>query len=448
MPRGLIIIITLILALAIFFAVLQAMNILPAFSLSASTPSADNIKENEEQAHKENITLEPDPEPEPEPDLRSSQMVVVGDITAHIPQISQAENPDGSYNFNPSFEIIAPYLQAADLAVGDLETCQAGPDIRSLGWGVSGYTGYPEFNAPDQFAEALQAAGFDALSFANNHTLDRGYDGVVRTLTHVRSLGIDTFGSYKSWEERNSPLIIDIDGLKIAFLGYTYGTNGIPVLEGHEYSVNLVTDFNDISQIIADIKTARDNGADLVAIFPHWGQMYVSEPQPQRLREVAAELAAAGADLILGGHPHYIQPVEWFFNQNEDGRERATLAVYSLGNFISNQNRRFDHITSPFVEFGLMLDIEIIKDMDNDKAWISDVDYEITWVNIDWRHRIIPLNELFAGMPEDYNLSAAQVEDLKLWDQRNREVVEAYGHSEDLERVRTISEALIKDAGR
>jgi hypothetical protein len=417
---------------------------MPLFNLNRDLSETVLTVEDNTQTSEEFVEAT-EPEPEPEPDLRTIRMAVVGDITAHVPQIDQALLPDGSYDFRPSFEIIAPYLQAADLAVGDLETCQAGPDLRSIGWGVTGYTGYPEFNAPDEFSEALKEAGFDALTFANNHTLDRGYDGVIRTLTHVRSLGVETFGAYKSWEERNNPLIIDVDGLKIAFLGYTYGTNGIPVLEGHEYSVNLITDFYDITPILDDIQTARANGADLVAVFPHWGEMYFSEPQPQRLRDVAAEMAAAGADLIMGGHPHYIQPIEWFFNLDEDGTERSTLAVYSLGNFISNQNRRFDHIPSPFVEFGLMLEIEMIKDMDNQKAWISDADYEITWVNLDWRHRIIPLSELFAGSPDDYHVTEAQAEDLKMWDQRNREVVEFYGHTQDLEKVRTISEAMQKN---
>lgn len=389
--------------------------------------------------------IEPlEPEETPEPDLRSINMLVAGDITAHVPQIEQAYIGDGRYDFTPSFEIIKPYLQKADLSVGDLETAQAGPEIRSVGWGVTGYTGFPEFNAPQEFSEALSEAGFDVFTMANNHTLDRGYDGLMITLSHVRSLGIETFGAYKSREERDNPLIIDRDGIKIAFIGYTYGLNGIPIREGHEYCVNYAPDFYDISPVIEDINRARNHGADLVAVFPHWGNMYVSEPQPQRLREVAADMAAAGADLIMGGHPHFIQPIEWFFNQNEDGSERAALAIYSLGNFISNQH--YPHNPSPFVEYGVLLDIDLTKNADSGETWISGVDYEITWVHREWRHRILPLSEVFAGSAEAYNLNQSQVENLKTWQQKNIEVLEAYGHSEGKARAMEISDTLYEKA--
>jgi len=384
---------------------------------------------------------EPDVEKKPEPDLRSINMLVAGDITAHVPQIQQAHIGEGQYDFSPSFEIIGPYLKDANLAVGDLETSQAGPDITF--WGYSGYTGYPMFNAPQEFSEALHDAGFNLFTMANNHSLDRGYEGLVESLSHVRSLGVKTFGAYKSWEERDNPLTVEEDGIKIAFIAYTYCTNGIPLPEGHEYCVNLTQDFNDIAPVIEDIKTAREQGADLVAVFPHWGNMYVSEPQPQRLRDAAAEMAAAGADLIMGAHPHFIQPLEWFFNE-EEGSKRATLGAYSLGNFISNQH--YPHNPSPFVEYGLLLDIELTKNMDSGEAWISGVDYEITWVHRDWRHRILPLSDVFAAPPEEYNLNHAKVDELKTWYQRNIEVVEMYGHSEDKKRALEISESFFRNA--
>ncbi len=406
-------------------------------------PPADHQDMAAEAEEEPKDEAEPEPEPEPEPDLRTVQMVVTGNIMAHIPQIEQAKVEEDKYDFSPSFEIIAPYLQAGDITVGDLEGMQAGPDIVSTGWGVSGYTGFPEFNAPGELSEALYEAGINVFTFANNHALDRGYEGLIKSLDHVRGLGAETIGAYKSWEERNTPLILDQNGINIALIGYTYGTNGIPVPEGHEYCVNLVPDFYDISPVIEDIEKAREKGADLVAVFPHWGGEHHHEPQPQRLRQVAEELAAAGADLVMGGHPKYVQPMEWFFHE-EDGNKRPTLAIYSQGNFISNQSEAANN--TPYVEYGLLLDLELTKNYDSGEAWISGVDYEVTWVHREWRHRVLPLSDVFAASPEDYNLTEAQVERMKSIYDTTIEVVERYGHPEDKTRAMAIAEELYNRA--
>lgn len=397
----------------------------------------------------ETDATEPEPdiieeEPEPEPDIRKLKLVVTGNIMAHIPQIEQAHVGDGKYDFSPSFEIISPYLQAGDFTVVDLEGMQAGPDVVSAGWGVRGYTGFPEFNAPDELSEALYEAGANVFTFANNHALDRGLEGLNITLDHVRGLGAHTFGAYKNLEERNTPLILENNGISVALIGYTYSTNGIPVPQGHEYCVNLATDFNDITDVLNDIQNARQAGADIVAVFPHWGSEHTHEPQPQRLRQVAEEFAAAGADLVIGGHPKYIQPAEWFFNEDENGSERATFAIYSQGNFISNQHEAANN--TPYVEFGLLLDINLTKDYDTGDTWISDVDYEITWVHRDWRHRVLPLSAVFNAPPEEYNLSENRVERLKSIYLESIEVVNRYGHPEDMEKAMSISEERLNKA--
>ncbi len=452
MRRIYFIILALVLLALSFNIGMRAGDTFPPGELFDMAAAAMAGEQQEQETLEENGTIETgeDPEPaeeiaeEPEPDLRTVNMIVAGDITAHVPQIEQAHLGDGNYDFTPSFEIIKPYLQEGDITVGDLETAQAGPEIRSVAWGVTGYTGFPEFNAPQEFSEALKKAGFNTLTMANNHTMDRGYEGLMNSLSHVRGLGIETFGAYKSQEERDTPTIIEHDGVEIAFIGYTYGLNGIPVPEGHEYCVNHTPEFQDITPVIEDINTAREHGADLVAVFPHWGNMYVSEPQPQRLRDVASQLAAAGADLIMGGHPHYIQPLEWFFNEDENGEERAALAIYSLGNFLSNQH--YPHNQSPFVEYGALLDIDLTKNKDTGEAWISGVDYEVTWVHRDWRHRILPLSTVFADSPDDYNLSQSKLEELEVWYQKNIEVLEKYGHSEDKTRAMEISDLLYEQA--
>lgn len=389
--------------------------------------------------------IEEEPEEDPGPDLRTVNLVAVGNIFPHIPQIEQAYVGDGVYDFSPSFEIISPYLQAADIAVADLETSQAGPDITFQG--VKGYTGFPLFNSPQELSVALRDAGVGVLTLGNNHALDRGLEGLMLTLDHLHSLGVQTFGAYKNAEERNTPLIIEKDGIKIAFIGYTFSTNGIRVPDGHEYCVNFTPGFQDISPIIEDISNAKNKGADIIAFFPHWGENeYSKEPQPQYYREVAAELAAAGADLIIGGHPKFIQPIEWFFTEEADGSERATLAVYSQGTFLSNQH--YPANISPLVEYGLLLDIELTKNIESGDAWISGINHEVTWIHREWRHRILPLSDVFASPPEEYNLSESKLENLKSWQEEIIDIIHMYGHAEGKIRAMAISEALFESSYR
>ena len=378
-----------------------------------------------------------------EPDLRTVKLIAAGNIFPHTPQIEQAHIGDGAYDFSPSFEFIAPLFKKGDIVVADLETSQAGPDISFAG--TRGYTGFPLFNSPQELSVALHDAGVDLMTLGNNHALDRGYEGLLITLDHLQSIGVKTFGAYKSQEDRDKILIVEHDGINIAFIGYTFSTNGIPVPEGHAYCVNFAPGFIDLTEVIADIKKARDKGADLVAVFPHWGDdEYNQEPQPQRLREVAAELAEAGADLIIGGHPKFVQPLEWFFNKLPDGSERATLTIYSQGTLLSNQH--YPANVSPRVEYHLLLDIELSKNMYSGEAWISKVDYEITWIHRLWRHRILPLSAVFSGIPDDYNLSDGKVEELKIWHERTIEAAEAYGYSEGKIKAMALADNLYEKA--
>ncbi len=378
-----------------------------------------------------------------EPDLRTVNLVALGNIFPHVPNIEQAHIGDGKYDFSPSFTAISPLIQKADLAVADLETSQAGPDITF--WGYNGYTGYPLFNSPQELSDALYEAGVDLLTLGNNHALDRGYDGLLASLDYIRGLGMKTFGAYKSQEERDTPLIVERNGINIAFIGYTFSTNGIPVPEGHEYCLNFIPGFENIEPVIEDMNRAKENGADIIAVFPHWGDNeYAQEPQPQYYRQVAEDLAAAGADLIIGGHPKFVQPIEWFFNEDEDGNERVTFAAYSQGTFLSNQH--YPANISPLVEYHMMLDLEISKDMDTGRAWLSNADYEITWIQREQRHRILPLSEVFAGAPERYNLSENKIEELKNWHQRNIDAAEAYNYLEGKAKALLISERLYREA--
>lgn len=243
-----------------------------------------------------------------------------GDAMQHQAQLDRAkELGDGEYDYSDCFTLIAPEVSAADYAVVNLEVpLGGGPD----------YTGFPCFSAPDSYAVALKDAGFDLLLTANNHCLDRRGKAAKRTLSALDSLGLDHTGTFRSIEERDSlvPLIKDIQGYKVAFLNYTYGTNGIPTDEGIE--VSLI----DKDKIAKEISLAREKGAEIVVVTMHWGIEYVLlENNVQR--DLADFIVENGADLVIGGHPHVVQPMKMVRNEKEG---KDVPVVYSLGNFISN----------------------------------------------------------------------------------------------------------------
>lgn len=254
-------------------------------------------------------------------DPQRAELLFVGDAMQHQAQLDRALELGGgkSYDYSGCFSLIAPEVTAADYAVCNLEVpLGGGPD----------YTGYPCFSAPDSYAQALKDAGFDMFLTANNHCLDRRDRAARRTLLALDSLGIDHIGTYRDSLERRQlvPFIKNINGFKIGFLNYTYGTNGIPPKEGME--VALI----EKDRIAEEMKKTRDAGAEILVVTIHWGIEYVLLPNASQ-KNIADFLIANGADLIIGGHPHVIQPMEIVRNDKED---KDVLLVYSLGNFISN----------------------------------------------------------------------------------------------------------------
>ena len=248
----------------------------------------------------------------------------VGDAMQHGPQLSAALKAGGgkTYDYSDCFSLIADDVKSADYAVANLEV--------PLGGGPK-YRGYPNFSSPDSYAKALKDAGFDMLLTANNHCLDSGTKAARRTLKTLDSLGIDHIGTYYNAAERDSlvPFIKDVNGVKIGFLNYTYGTNGIAPTDGME--VALTTDRNKIAE---EMKKTRAAGAELIVVTLHWGLEYV-QIENENQRQLADFLVKNGADLIIGSHPHVIEPMKVVANPAEN---KNVLIVYSLGNFISNQN--------------------------------------------------------------------------------------------------------------
>lgn len=244
-------------------------------------------------------------------------MLFAGDAMQHAAQIEAARRNGGVYDYSECFSAIEPIVKGADMAVANLETPLGG----------SPYSGYPLFCAPDSYAEALARSGFDMFMLANNHILDRRDRGLKRTIAVLDSLGIPHMGVYASAADRRArvPYVTDVNGFKIAFLNYTYGTNGI------EVQGDPVVNYIDRDCMEADISAARESGAEFVVVCVHWGDEYRLLPNKAQ-RSLADWLLSQDVDLVIGGHPHVIQPMEMRTDSN--GRKR--LLVYSLGNYISN----------------------------------------------------------------------------------------------------------------
>ena len=247
-------------------------------------------------------------------------LTFVGDAMQHGPQIRAAQRTDGSYDYSPCFSLIANDIADADFALVNLECPLGGKP----------YSGYPCFSAPDEFANHLQRVGFDFVATANNHCLDLRAAGLKRTIQYLDRIKMPHAGTYIDAKAREAlcPHIVDIDGVKMAVLCYTYGTNGIRA-QG-----KVVVDYINREKMAADIARARDAEADLICVVLHWGTEYPLLPEKSQT-DLADFLVNQGVDLIIGSHPHVVQPMEIRVNP-ETGKR--SLIVYSLGNFISNQN--------------------------------------------------------------------------------------------------------------
>ncbi len=298
----------------------------------------------------------------------------VGDLMCHSTQYNYARTGHNTFNFDPCFTFVKDLLESPDLMIGNLETTLAGERIH--------YSGYPQFNTPDDFAASLARNGFDMLVTANNHSNDTGTKGIVRTLDVLDSLDLMHTGTYASEDERDEIVIHTIEGISLAVLAYTYSTNGLELPADKPWLVNPI----DSGLIASDIGKARDNGAEIVVTFFHFGNEYQREPDAYQ-RRVAGWAAEEGADIILGSHPHVVQPAEWFLTTG------ATLdtgfIAWSLGNFISNQ-------PMDYTDEGLIVHLTLTKNHSTGKITLSDCSYYPTWVyrgtdSKDKIHRVIPV---------------------------------------------------------
>lgn len=301
----------------------------------------------------------------------------VGDIMCHNTQYQDAYiKSSDSYDFSHVFSNIADDLRKSDLTIGNLETTFAGKE--------KGYSGYPTFNTPEELATNLKELGFDVLSTANNHSLDKGYTGIEGTINTLDEVGISHMGTYTSEEAQNQILIKDVKGIKIAFLSYTYGTNGIAIPKGKEYCINLI----DKDKIKEDLDKSKELGVDLIFVSMHWGEEYRLKPTTQQ-KELADFLFENGADIILGNHSHVLEPMETREITLEDGSTKPGFVIYSHGNFVSGQVKQYTN-------HSIMLNLKITKHGDSNKFTIDDVSYTPIYVdnrkNMSERYKILNIN--------------------------------------------------------
>lgn len=285
--------------------------------------------------------------------FQDTELLFAGDIMQHTLQLECAQKSNGTYSYSNYYRHIAPIVKKADISVANLETTI----------GERQYGGYPTFCAPDSFLYAIKNAGFDVLLFANNHCLDRGRKGVLHTLNMLDSLGFKHCGVYRSEEERKTryPLIIENNGIDIAILNYTYGTNGITVPE--PIVVNLI----DKETISADIRKAKSMNADVIIACMHWGEEYTSLP-PKEIIELSEWLIAEGVNHIIGNHPHVVQPIE--IRENPETPDRHAI-VYSTGNLVSNMSLRG-------TDGGIMVKIHLKKVLNYTR--LASLEYLLTWI--------------------------------------------------------------------
>ncbi|HZY77885.1 MAG TPA: CapA family protein [Cyclobacteriaceae bacterium] len=290
-------------------------------------------------------------------------LLFIGDIMQHDTQIAAAfDATTGKHNYDECFRHVKPVFESADMTIGNLELSLGGPP----------YKGYPNFSAPDELVETLIWSGVDVLVTANNHCLDRGKKGLQRTIAVLDTMHVPHTGTFVDSTHRANtyPLLLEQNGFRISLLNYTYGTNGIPVTKPN------IVNYIDTTQIAKDILAAKEQRPDLIVSFFHWGDEY--QRLPNRSQKSLAEFCfKKGVKLVIGAHPHVLQPMEW-------RKDTDQLVVYSLGNFVSGQSSRYKN-------GGGMLFVELVKS--DSATTISRAEYELQYVHRDAakKYHIVPV---------------------------------------------------------
>ncbi|OLS02083.1 CapA family protein [Tissierella creatinophila] len=286
-------------------------------------------------------------------EIANVKLLSVGDIMFHMPQVKAAYLGDGNYDFRDTFKHVKNHISSADISIANFETVTAGNDKK--------FSGFPQFNSPKETLFALKETGFDILSTANNHSLDQGKDGILKTLKFIEEYGLKSVGTYK--DQNKEFLIEEKDGVKLGFLSYTYGINGLEFYLSEEelsYMISLI----DEEKIKSDIEKIKKE-VDVVVVSVHWGVEYQTKPNDIQI-ELGHKMVDWGANIVLGSHPHVLQKSEII---KKDGKDN--FIIYSMGNFFSNQRK--DTMGNAFTEDGVMVEIDIEKNITKDETKIKNI---------------------------------------------------------------------------
>ena len=374
--------------------------------------------DNQSQNQSSNQSSQEDDKPQSKPEQKKITATVLntGDILIHDNVLWGAEQSDGSYNFSKLFKEAKSYIKAADYAVANLEV--------TLGGEAAGkYRGYPGFNSPDSLLDYVKADGFDMLLTANNHCLDTGLSGMKRTVQQLKSKGLDFLGTKETGSDPTY-VVKNINGIKIGMVAYTYGTNssasGAGALINYFSSANLPGFYTEAQSVIDNMKK---DGAEAVVFYMHWGSEYHTKPATYQ-KAIAQELCNMGVDVIVGGHPHVLQPVELVY---AEGSEHTTVCLYSMGNSISNQ--RISEMTglceTGHTEDGVLFNYTFARD-DDGEVYLDAVDLIPTWVDRygtagNYQYTMYPLET--AAMAESYGLDSATVQKAKASYERTKKIM-------------------------
>lgn len=314
---------------------------------------------------------EPEPVPEPEPEPVTIRLTAAGDDLLHNTLSMDSELPGGGYDFYHLYEHIAKIIEGSDLAFINQEVMLTGE-----------VSAYPNLAAPAEVADALVKTGFNVVNLATNHSLDKGVKGLEACLENVHAREFDAIlGAFRTQEEADAQCIVEKQGIRFGFLSYTYGLNGYSLPADKSYMISLTSD----EKILADTEAIRPN-CDYLIVSMHWGNEYQHTPSAEQER-LAQLLADQGVDLIIGTHPHVLQPMKWL--EGKDGNQ--TLCMYSLGNFVSGQHKR------PTMLGGILnLELTFLPDgtlVSTDKAGVIPT---VTHYNNKGGYTIWPLEEYTA----------------------------------------------------
>lgn len=339
-------------------------------------------------------------ETEPTGVIAQVTVAVTGDILMHLPVTNTGLRSDGTYNFDSIFQYLTPYSSAADYAVANLETTLAGSDMGYK------YSGHPSFNTPDAIVDALKNAGFDMLLTANNHCYDTSEYGFLRTVRTVKSKGLTPLGTRENVSDP-AYSVQDIGGIKVGMVCYSYEgqpdnpTPGVVYMNMNALSANCSSLINafvptnldpfyqEVQQLLTQMK---QDGAEATVMFIHWGEEYQTSPNATQ-QEIAQKLCDMGFDVIVGGHPHVIQPVQLLSSSTDPAHK--TVCVYSTGNAVSNQRIAEMNLKTGHTEDGMLFSFTFSKYADG-TVELEDANVLPCWVDLRTKYGkqyvIIPLD--------------------------------------------------------